>query len=91
MRVQRELLMVRLRLMADFNWRARVARGPVGCKLEGRDELPVLADCSCRWRVVTRTVSQNWKTMTDVRFWPTVAGRSPGALGPNQKFTSRQS
>lgn len=46
MRVQRELLMVRLRLMADFNWRARVARGPVGCKLEGRDELPVLVDCS---------------------------------------------
>jgi hypothetical protein len=29
--------------MADFNWRARVAKGPVGCKLEGRDELPVLA------------------------------------------------
>jgi hypothetical protein len=43
MRVQRELLMVRLRPMADFNWRARVAKGPVGCKLEGRDELPVLA------------------------------------------------
>jgi hypothetical protein len=43
MRFQRELLMVRLRLMADFNWRARVAKGPVGCKLEGRDELPVLA------------------------------------------------
>ena len=46
MRFQRELLMVRLRLMADFNWRARVAKGPVGCKLEGRDELPVLAESS---------------------------------------------
>jgi hypothetical protein len=65
--------------MADFNWRARVAKGPVGCKLEGRDELPVLADCSLSRRRCERVLCRHEPSRHDCPVRSKAAFEAPSA------------